>query len=60
MRNEYIIIVIILLYMQCIDFSNQVLVTPAFIMKSLFTSNSRVVYKAGSLASGDFSIVTNY
>jgi len=34
-------------------------VPPAFTMKSLFTDNSRVVYKAGSLAPGGVGTVTN-
>ena len=58
---------LIIIYMPHIDFSNPVSmtfsrtvpVTPAFMMKSLFTDNSRVVYKAGSLASGGVGTVTN-
>ena len=40
-------------------YSRTVPVAPAFMMKSLFTDNSRVVYKPGSLAPGGVGTVAN-
>jgi hypothetical protein len=42
-----------------IAYSRTVPITPAFMMKSLFTDNSRVVYKPGSLAAGGVGSVAN-
>lgn len=42
-----------------VKFSNKVPITPVFSMKSLFSDNSRVVYKQGSLASGGVGTVKN-
>uniref|UniRef100_A0A6C0HI12 Uncharacterized protein n=1 Tax=viral metagenome TaxID=1070528 RepID=A0A6C0HI12_9ZZZZ len=40
-------------------YSRTVPVAPAFMMKSLFTDNSKVVYKPGSLAAGGVGTVKN-
>jgi len=40
-------------------FSRTVPVTAPFMMKSMFTDNSKVVYKTGSLASGGVGTVVN-
>ena len=40
-------------------YSRTVPIAPAFMMKSLFTDNSRVVYRPGSLAAGGVGTVIN-